>query len=44
MVRQREVEELMELCMQSMMVSSEVVERQRVLKAVMIDLRRLGGA
>ena len=44
MVRQREVEESMELCMRFMMVSCEVVERKGVLKAVLIDLRRLGGA
>ena len=34
MVRQREVEESMELCMRFMMVSCEVVERKRVFKAV----------
>ena len=44
MVRQREVEESMELCTRFMMVSCEVVERKRVLKAVLIDERRLGGA
>ena len=44
MVRQREVEESMELCMRFMMMSCEVVERKisvRVFKAVLIDLRRL---
>ena len=48
MVRQREVEESMELCTRFMMMSCEVVERKRVLKAVLkavlIDERRLGGA
>ena len=47
MVRQREVEESMELCMRFMMVSCEMVERKRVVKAVspvLFDLRRLGGA
>ena len=44
MVRQRVVEEGMELCMQSMMVSCEVVEGKRLLKTVLIDWRGLGGA